>query len=204
MSASTPARPVEPMRVSARPLRYGAVAVVLHWAIAALILLDFAYALSFSRFDRGDALYLPSAYRLHMSTGLAVLALSVLRVAWRLMHKVPALPADMHVVLRRLARLSHLLLYGFMLVAPLTGWFVLSVRKQATSMFGLFTWPDFSLLAAMPHQQRVTYHDALLPLHIWISYAGIALVGLHVSAALYHHFYRRDDVLRRMLPLRER
>jgi cytochrome b561 len=67
-------------------------------------------------------------------------------------------------------------------------------------MFGLFTWPNLSSLATMPYERRLSYHDALLPLHTWISYAGIALVGLHVSAAVYHHFYRRDDVLRRMLP----
>jgi cytochrome b561 len=188
------------MRRSRLPLRYGAVAMLLHWVIAALILLDFALALSFSQFNPGDALYLPSAYRLHMSTGLAVLALSVLRVLWRLMHRYPALPADMHVATRLLARLSHWMLYGFMLVASLTGWLVLSLRRQPTSMFGLFTWPDLSWLAVMPHERRLSYHDVLLPLHTWISYAGIALVGLHVSAALYHHFYRRDNVLRRMLP----
>jgi cytochrome b561 len=188
------------MPSSRLPLRYSAVAMVLHWAIATLIVVDFAFALSFSQFNPGDALYLRSAYRLHMSTGLSVLALTGLRVLWRLMHKYPALPADIHVATRRLARLSHILLYAFMLVAPLTGWFVLSVRRQPTSMFGLFTWPNLSWLAGMPHPQRVSYHDALLPLHTWISYAGIALVGVHVAAAMYHHFYRRDDVLRRMLP----
>ncbi|TMH71873.1 MAG: cytochrome b [Betaproteobacteria bacterium] len=182
------------------PARYSAVAMALHWAIAALIVVDFAFALSFSQFNPGDALYLPSAYRLHMSTGLSVLALSALRVLWRLMHRYPALPADIHLATRLVASLSHVLLYAFMLVAPLTGWFVLSVRRKPTSMFGLFTWPDLSWLAGMPHDQRVIYHDALLPLHTWISYAGIALVGLHVCAALYHHFYWRDDILRRMLP----
>ena len=110
------------------------------------------------------------------------------------------MPADIHLATRLVASLSHVLLYAFMLVAPLTGWFVLSVRRKPTSMFGLFTWPDLSWLAGMPHDRRVIYHDALLPLHTWISYAGIALVGLHVCAAFYHHFYWRDDILRRMLP----
>jgi cytochrome b561 len=200
MSAYTPTRPVQPVRPSRQPLRYNVVAMALHWAIAALILLDFAFALSFSQFNPGQALYLPSAYPLHMSTGLSVLSLSVLRVVWRLIHKAPALPADMRVVTRWLARLSHWFLYGFMLVAPLTGWLVLLVRRKPISMFGLFTWPNLSFVSAMPHEQRSIYHDVALPLHTWISYAGMALVGLHLSAALYHHFYRRDDVLRRMLP----
>jgi cytochrome b561 len=200
MSASTPARPARSVHLPDRPLRYGAVAMALHWAIAALILLDFAFAMSFSQFNPRDALYLRSAYPLHMSTGLSVLALSVLRVAWRAMHKAPALPAQMHVGLRVLARLSHGLLYAFMLVAPLTGWIVLSVRRKPPSIFGLFTWPNLPPFAAMPHEQRTSIHDAVLPAHSWISYAGMALVGLHVAAALYHHWVRRDDVLRRMLP----
>jgi cytochrome b561 len=189
------------MRPSSPAMRYDCVAMTLHWVIAALILVDFAFAISFSQFNPGDALYLPSAYALHMSTGLCVLALSVARLVWRLMHTRPPLP-DMGVALRWLARTSHVLLYVFMLAAPLTGWFVLSLRRQLTSVFGLFSWawPTLPAIAAMTRADRHAYHDYLLPLHIWLSYLGMSLVVVHVVAALYHHLYRRDDVLRRMLP----
>jgi cytochrome b561 len=175
--------------------------MTLHWAIALLILLDFALAISFSWFNPGEALYLPSAYALHMSTGLCVLAVSVVRVLWRLMHTHPPLP-DMARALRWLARSSHLLLYVFMLAAPLTGWFVLSLRRQTTSVFGLFSWawPTVPAIATMTRADRQLYHDSLLPLHVWLSYLGMTLVVVHVVAALYHHLYRRDDVLTRMLP----
>jgi cytochrome b561 len=108
----------------------------------------------------------------------------------------------MGVALRGLARTSHFLLYAFMLAAPLTGWFVLSLRRQVTSVFGLFSWawPTLPAIAAMGRADRQLYQDALLPLHVWLSYLGMGLVVLHVVAALYHHIYRRDDVLRRMLP----
>jgi cytochrome b561 len=189
------------MRPPGPALRYDCVAMTLHWVIAALILLDFALAISFSQFNPGDTLYLPSAYALHMSTGLCVLALSVARLVWRLLHTRPPLP-DMGVALRWLARTSHFLLYVFMLAAPLTGWFVLSLRRQLTSVFGLFSWawPTLPAIAAMTRADRQVYHDYLLPLHIWLSYLGMSLVVVHVVAALYHHLYRRDDVLRRMLP----
>jgi cytochrome b561 len=189
------------MRPSSPAMRYDCVAMTLHWVIAALILLDFAFAISFSQFNPGDTLYLPSAFALHMSTGLCVLALSVARLMWRLMHTHPPLP-DMGVALRWLARTSHFLLYVFMLAAPLTGWFVLSLRRQLTSVFGLFSWawPTLPAIAAMTRADRQVYHDYLLPLHIWLSYLGMSLVVVHVVAALYHHLYRRDDVLRRMLP----
>jgi cytochrome b561 len=175
--------------------------MTLHWVIALLIMLDFAFALSFSRFDPGDALYLTSAYDLHMATGLCILLLSLVRVAWRLMHRPPPLPA-MGNALRRMAHTSHVLLYLFMIGAPLTGWLVLSLRHQATSVFGLFrwAWPSVPAIAHMSHAERQLWHDQFLPLHIRLSYAGMSLVGLHIAAALYHHFVRRDDVLTRMLP----
>jgi len=183
--------------------RYDAVAMSLHWLIAVLILFDFALAMSFSRFNPGDALYVPATYDLHMAVGLCVLILSVARVIWRLMHRPPALP-DMARPLRWLARASHFLLYLFIVVAPATGWLVLSLRHRATSVFGLFrwAWPSLPALAAMPRPDRVFWHDQLLRLHIDMSYVGMSLVALHVSAALYHHFSRRDDVLTRMLPRR--
>lgn len=189
---------------SLRPLtRYDAVAMSLHWVIALLIVLDFSLAMSFSRFDPGDALYLPSAYDLHMAVGMCVLILSVARVLWRLTHRRPPLP-DMAPPLRWLARASHFLLYAFMLVAPVSGWLVLSLRHKATSVFGLFrwAWPSIPAIAHMARPERVFWHDQLLPLHIRISYVGMCLVALHVTAALYHHFGRRDEVLVRMLPLR--
>jgi cytochrome b561 len=191
------------VRVQGSLSRYDSVAMTLHWVIALLILLDFALALSFSRFDPGDALYLRCAYDLHMAVGLCILILSVMRVMWRLTHRQPPLP-NMASPVRLLARTSHFLLYVFMVAAPASGWLVLSLRRQVTSVFGLFrwAWPSLPAIATMPHPDRVFWHDHLLPLHIRMSYVGMCLVGLHVTAALYHHFGRRDEVLVRMLPLR--
>jgi cytochrome b561 len=189
------------MRSSTPAARYDTVAMTLHWVIALLILVDFAFALSFGWLNPGDNFYFRSAYDLHMSTGACILALSIARVAWRLTHKRPPLP-DMGTALRWLARTSHFLLYVFMLAAPLTGWFVLSLRRQATSVFGLFrwTWPTLPSVATMSQQDFEFWQDHVLPTHIWLSYLGMCLVGVHIVAALYHHFRRRDDVLMRMLP----
>lgn len=193
------------MTMSSRPplSRYDTVAMSLHWVIALLILLDFALAILFSRFNPGDAFYLPSTYDLHMAVGLCVLILSVTRVLWRLTHRRPPLP-DMALPLRCLARASHFLLYVFMVVAPVTGWLVLSLRHRATSVFGLFrwAWPSIPAIDHMARPDRVFWHDHLLPLHIYVSYAGMSLVGLHLAAALYHHFVRRDAALTCMLPWR--
>ena len=185
---------------AAAPSRYGTVAMALHWLIAALILLDFALALSFSHFDPGSPFYLSFAYDQHMSVGMMVLVLSVLRVGWRLLHRVPPLPAAMGSGMRLLARCSHALLYVFMLAAPLSGWVVLSVRKKPPPLAGNLSWPNLQFLTDLGHPARTVIHNAFLPGHIWLSYIGMTLVGVHVLAALYHHYFKHDDVLRRMLP----
>jgi cytochrome b561 len=60
--------------------------------------------------------------------------------------------------------------------------------------------PNIGFLAQMTYEQRVGLNDVLLPIHSTVSYAGLGLVGLHVTASLYHHFWRGDRVLLRMLP----
>jgi cytochrome b561 len=104
---------------------------------------------------------------------------------------------------RWLARSTHFLLYAYMLIVPLSGWFVLSLRRQAAPLVPYLSWPAVPWLnTATTHEQRVAIYQTLLPAHIVLSYAGLGLIALHVAAAFYHHYYRRDDVLMRMLPLR--
>jgi cytochrome b561 len=174
--------------------------MLLHWSIATLILVDFAFALSFSRFNPGDAWYFRAAYRLHMSVGMPLLALSALCIVWRLSHTYPALPRGMHAVTRVLAKLAHTLLYLFMVAVPLSGWAILSLRSTPAGIFGKLSWPNIAYLAHLTREQRERLNDLLLPIHSALSYIGISLVGLHVAASLYHHFWRGDDVLKRMLP----
>lgn len=188
------------MKGGAEPLRYSSVAMTLHWLIAALILLDFALAISFSHFDPGDALYFGFAYAEHMSVGMLVLVLSLLRLIWRLLHRVPPLPSGMGRAARFVAHGAHALLYVFMLAAPLSGWAVLSLRNKPPVLLGSVHWPNIQFLTDMEHARRSAIHDAVLPGHIWLSYIGMTLVGAHLLAALYHHYFRHDDVLRRMLP----
>jgi cytochrome b561 len=182
------------------PLHYSRAAMLFHWSIAALIFVEFALGLSFSRFNPGDAWYFRAAYRLHMSAGMPLLVLGAASVVWRLSHIYPALPRGMHTSVRVLAKLAHALLYLFIVTVPLSGWAILSLRNAPAGIFGKLTWPNIAYLAHMTHEQRVRIHDFLLPMHSKLSYIGIGLVGLHIAAALYHHFLRGDEVLTRMLP----
>lgn len=181
-------------------MRYSTVAIALHWLIAALVAFELGTGISFGRFDPGDSFFFPSAYAMHMSVGIALLVCSVLRVAWRLMHRSPPLPQGMGLASRALAHASHTLLYVYILAVPFTGWVVLSARRKPVLLFDGVHWPTLPWISNLAHPNRTLIHEAALPTHIWLSYAGIGLIVLHVVAALYHHFYKRDDVLRRMLP----
>jgi cytochrome b561 len=182
------------------PMRYSPIAMLFHWSIAALVLVDFALALSFRRFNPGDVWYFRFAYRMHMSTGMVLLALSASCVVWRLLHRYPPLPPNMHASTRALAKTAHVLLYVFIVAVPMTGWAILSARRAPAAMLGKLNWPNIAYLAHMTHGQRLRFNDLLLPIHAKLSYIGMSLVGLHISAALYHHFWRGDEVLMRMLP----
>ncbi len=189
------------MAAGNRVLRYGNVAIALHWLIAALVIGNLCIGEYFGDLPQGD----PNLFALvqfHKSLGLTVLALSVARLGWRLVNPVPPLPASMHPALRVLARATHVLLYVLIIAIPLSGWAMVSASPLGlpTMYFGLFRWPHIPLLAHLTRAQKVPVHHDLMAVHATLATAAIALIAIHIAAALYHQFIRRDDVLRGMLP----
>ncbi|HWA31706.1 MAG TPA: cytochrome b [Rhizomicrobium sp.] len=187
------------MNASNTRTRYGAVAMTLHWIIAALLLLNIYLGLSFGSYPKGDPALL-QAVMFHKSIGLTILMLSVLRVVWRLLNPVPPLPAGMHPVLRFAARATHFLLYFLILAIPLSGWAMTSIGSRPIPFFGLFEWPKLGFLATLPAAQQHATHESLEGIHEFLAWSAIVLIVIHVAAALYHHFLRGDEVMRRMLP----
>ena len=151
--------------------------------------------------ERGDPLRFP-VVQTHKSIGLTVLVLSVLRLIWRLMNPVPPLPLGMSTSLRILARSTHYLFYFLIIAIPFTGWAMTSASPlgNPTMYFGLFPWPNIGWLAALPRAEKHGYDEAFGTAHSVMAYFAVALLLLHVAGALYHHYRRRDEVLKRMLP----
>lgn len=117
--------------------RYSRVAIWLHWTIAALIIWNLLsgfviWDLASEFFKAHRPLYF-IGITLHLSSGLTVLALTVARVIWRLMHEPPAYPAAMKTWERHSAHFAHFLLYAGMVLMPLTGWAILSAHPPAGS-----------------------------------------------------------------------
>ncbi len=183
-------------------LRYGSVAMTLHWLIALLIFGNIASGFVIANvLDDNDPLQ-ATLLQLHKPAGLTILTLTAILLGWRMINPIPPLPVGMTLPMRLLARGTHYLLYFLMLAIPLAGWALVSVSRSggSTSYFGLFQWPTIPLFANLSHLDRSADHALFGTLHQWMAYGAFTLIGLHIAAALYHHFLRRDDVLKRMLP----
>jgi cytochrome b561 len=173
------------------PTRYGAVAQGFHWIIAGLIVVQFT--LGWTAIGLPVGLEKLALLARHKSFGMTILILAVLRLIWRLFHRPPELPAGMSDIEKRLARATHLLFYVLLFAMPLTGWTMSSAKNFSVSWFNQFTWPD--LIAPNEHA-----FDLLRVTHDTLSWLLFAIAVLHILAALKHHFWNKDNVLKRMLP----
>lgn len=174
------------------PLRYSAVAQVFHWVIAALVVTQFV--LAYAADDLPNGMHKLALLARHKSVGMTILMLAILRLGWRFKNPPPALPAGMTPVETILARATHAAFYLLLFAMPLTGWMMSSAKSYSVSWFGLFTWPNLI-------GKNQDAFEALRSIHHLLSYLLFAIAVLHILAALKHHFWNKDDVLRRMLPL---
>lgn len=179
------------------PSRYGLVAMTLHWVIAAAIIANLALALIADDLPRAERM---AMMWWHKSIGLAVLVLSVARVAWRWVNPVPPPPPGLKPIQRISGTALHHLFYMMIVLIPLAGWLMVSLFSPGTSFFGLFDWPAFPGLYGMTREAAHPYHEVFETVHIWLGWALIGLIPLHVAAGLYHHLILKDNVLLRMLP----
>ena len=173
--------------------RYTGVAKALHWLLAVLIFGQIAfgwYLQSVPRKTPARTVYV----NLHKSTGLALGLLVLVRLAWRLTHKAPPLPASVPAWERAAARASHVALYACMLVMPTAGYLASNFSKFGVNLFNAVLLPPWGV------DDRRLY--ALFnTTHVVTSYVFVALITIHVVAAL-RHLYLRDGVFMRMWPQR--
>lgn len=176
------------VRADAIGTRYGHVAMLFHWTIAVLI----AANLLIGAFH--DSLF-DGWIWLHKSIGLAVLALSVARLAWRLGHRPPPLPRDVPAWQRRLAHGVHWGLYALMVATPMSGWVFTSANaKPRPTTFGLFSVPPLPI--APDEALNAAGRDA----HGLLAWIMLFLIALHIGGALKHQFLDGVPILRRILP----
>ncbi len=170
---------------------YGIVAKSFHWVMALMILGLLAVGFYMAGLDGTPDKF--KLYNLHKSTGCLVLILVCVRLMWKMVNVAPVLPPSLHRLEKFLAHMGHLALYALMFAMPMSGLLMSQASGFPVSVFGLFIMPEF--MAPMP-AWKGTFREA----HEVIAWMIIVMVSLHVLAALLHHFYYRNNVLRRMLP----
>jgi cytochrome b561 len=174
-----------------KPARYTPTAVALHWIVALLIIGNLAFGLYVAGLPISPAKLRTVAW--HKWVGVTILLVAAVRLAWRLRHPAPALPARMAPWERQLANGTHVLLYVLFFAAPLTGWLFSSAAGFPVVYLGLVQLPDL-----VPKHRELA--DVLRAAHKWINYTMAAVIVLHAAAAIKHHVRDRDDVLVRMIP----
>lgn len=175
--------------------RYTLPAIVLHWVLGVAIL----GAIGVGWYLDGQP-FSPSKLKLinwHKWAGITILALSVLRLVWRLTHRPPPLPGAMAAAMPAWQRLAHhgthVLMYMLFLAVPLLGWAASSAKGFPIVWLGLVPLPDW---VGMDQELGKTLQD----LHSLAAWSLLALIVLHVAAALKHQFVDRDGLLARMRP----
>jgi cytochrome b561 len=168
---------------------YGSVAKFLHWLLFILVLVMIVGGFFM---DDVPKAYKGVIYNLHKLTGLTILLLMVVRWCWMMINVKPMLPTAMPNWQRKATRLVHELLYLLIIAMPLAGWIGSSSAGKPPHI------GDLKLSLPIPEDKSLI--EAAFNMHELIAYGIIFLVCVHAAAALYHHYIRKDDVMRRMLP----
>ena len=179
------------MTYGTRTDHYPATSKLLHWLVAASVLTTAPVAIAMTRVAEGPTR--DTLYNFHKSLGVVILILMLLRLINRIAVGAPIPDPGIEPWQKTLSSAVHGALYALLLAMPVVGYIANSAFGATTPFFGLFELP-----AIVAKNEALA--TQLFTLHRWTGWLVILLVLMHVSAALYHHFIRRDEVLKRMLP----
>ena len=175
---------------------YGLVAIGFHWSIAIL----FIGLVGLGAWMVGLTYYDPwynDSLALHKAIGIAVLALALAKLGWKLVDRKPGYGPEVRAYERAGATATHWILGALLIVLPVTGYLISTSEGAGIDVFGLFEVPAFFDVSGGTR-------DLAIDLHYYLAYGGIALVGIHAIAALKHTFIDKGSTLIRMLIPRPR
>jgi cytochrome b561 len=164
---------------------------LMHWLTAGLMLSVFvlAFSIDLATSRASHTVFL----QLHRSVGLTIWVVTLVRLAWRNFVEYPDWPSDMPQTMRVAATASEYALYALLLAQPILGILQTNAHGDHVNLFFIGQLPALIEKNRQLAQQLLTVHKA-------VGFSLLGLIALHVSAALFHHFWRRDDTLTAMLP----
>ncbi len=163
---------------------YGWVSKCFHWIMLVIIFTQFYIGANMEQLKMG---------REHFSIGLGIFMLMVLRLIWRAKNPVPEMPEATGKLQTMAAHGLHILFYALLIGMPIAGVAIVQSKGFPVSFFGLFSLPTFFAESKSAAEVAETVHE------IFAKSTFIAIV-LHFCVAMYHHFIRKDNILKRMLP----
>lgn len=169
---------------------YSLTARTLHWVTAALVLLMVPLGIVIANEWGGSAQQF--LYNLHKSIGATLIPIVLVRLLYRLNNPPPPLPDDILPIQKFAAHATHWALYVLILAQPIVGYIMTSAYPAPVPFFGLFNLP-----AIWPANRALS--EQLSVVHLYMGLAIAAIAAVHVGAALFHHFVRKDRVLMRMI-----
>ena len=180
------------MTTQIHPYRYGNLNIALHWLMAILMVAVYLLIELRELYPKGSDPR-ETMKALHFMLGMSVFFLATLRVGVTLRSVKPAIVPALPAWQKALAGATHGLLYALMLGLPLAGWLLLSAAGKPIPFFGLELPPLIGENKALA--------KTIKEFHELGGQAGYALIALHTAAAIFHHYFVKDNTLRRMLPL---
>ncbi len=174
------------------PSRYVASARWMHWIVFGLVLLAYICINLFEAFPKGS---IPRGNVLaaHYTAGVAVLLLVLPRLLVRLRNGRPPIAPPPPRWIEWVGNITHVALYLFLLIQPILGIITLQIGGKPVTLFGVTLLPSFVSLPDRALSHR--FED----IHGTIGTVFYYVIGLHIVAAFWHHFGRRDNTLTRML-----
>lgn len=169
---------------------YGSITKIFHWTMGIMIIGIVIAGFIMTDMDPSDQKWF--IYKQHKAFGVIILSLIPLRILWRFLNTHPALPESVPTWQRKAANLNILFLYLVMVAMPLSGFLMSSFGGHPISMFDLFQIAPFE---KNPEISKPAYD-----VHMFLAWAIAVSIALHIAGALFHHFVRKDGVLKRMLP----
>ncbi|MDG2529047.1 cytochrome b [Caulobacter endophyticus] len=180
--------------------RYSPVAILFHWTMAALVMFQLGWGLWMGRAAPGAQM--AGAYEVHYLVGVLMLVLVLGRVGWRLFAPAVINDADKPGWESTAAHVTHYVFYTCLFGLPLSGWAMVSATARETelTLLTLAPWPLLPF-GELSNATRWTIETIAEWLHWGLAFSLLAMIPIHVGAALKHHLIDRDDVLHGMLPI---
>lgn len=171
--------------------RYNGFAKLLHWLVVALLVAQFAVAWTMPDVHKDTRPVDLIAW--HLSLGMTILLVVIVRLGWRQVSDIPPPPADLPAPLALLSRATHFALYAILIAMPLLGWINANARGWTVRLFGAIPMP-----ALVPSGSG--WGHQMGDVHQIVAWVLLGVAGLHVAGALYHRLILKDATLSRMLP----